>query len=75
MTSKTPAGTVANELLYRDDEARLEVVARARPIRHPPSVDGRRTDLPRIVLQERPPELCNTFMGMGNGFTVQHPSS
>ncbi len=31
LTYKTPAGAVANELLYRDDEARLEVVAQRRP--------------------------------------------
>ena len=31
LTYKTPAGTVANELLYRHDEARLEVVAEGRP--------------------------------------------
>ena len=31
LTYKTPAGTVANELLYRHDEARLEVVAQGRP--------------------------------------------
>ena len=31
LTYKTPAGAVANELLYRDDEARLEVAAQGRP--------------------------------------------
>ena len=31
LTYKTPAGAVANELLYRHDEARLEVVAAGRP--------------------------------------------
>ena len=31
LTYKTPAGKVANELLYRDDEARLEVVEAGRP--------------------------------------------
>ena len=31
LTYKTPSGTVANELLYRHDEARLEVVAKGRP--------------------------------------------
>ena len=31
LTYKTSTGTVANELLYRDDEARLEVVAQGRP--------------------------------------------
>ena len=31
LTYKTPAGTVANELLYRHDEVRLEVVAEGRP--------------------------------------------
>ena len=31
LTYKTPAGTVANELLYRHDEARLEIVAQERP--------------------------------------------
>ena len=31
LTYKTPAGTVANELLYRHDETRLEVVAAGRP--------------------------------------------
>ena len=31
LTYKTPAGRVANELLYRDDEARLEVVEHGRP--------------------------------------------
>ncbi len=31
LTYKTPAGKVANELLYRYDEARLEVVDRGRP--------------------------------------------
>ena len=31
LTYKTPAGAVANELLYRHDETRLEVVARGRP--------------------------------------------
>ena len=31
LTYKTAAGTVANELLYRDDEARLEIVAQGRP--------------------------------------------
>ena len=31
LTYKTPAGEVANELLYRDDEARLEAVEAGRP--------------------------------------------
>ena len=31
LTYKTPAGSVANELLYRHDETRLEVVAHRRP--------------------------------------------
>ena len=31
LTYKTPAGKVANELLYRDDEARLELVESGRP--------------------------------------------
>ena len=31
LTYKTPAGTVANELLYRDAEDRLEIVAAGRP--------------------------------------------
>ena len=31
LTYKTAAGKVANELLYRDDEARLEIVERGRP--------------------------------------------
>ena len=31
LTYKTPVGTVANELLYRQDEARIEVVAQGRP--------------------------------------------
>ena len=31
LTYKTPAGAVANELLYRHDETRLEVVAQGRP--------------------------------------------
>ena len=31
LTYKTPTGRVANELLYRDDEARLDVVDRGRP--------------------------------------------
>jgi hypothetical protein len=31
LTYKTPAGKVANELLYRDDEPRLELVEQGRP--------------------------------------------
>jgi hypothetical protein len=31
LTYKTPAGKVANELLYRDDEPRLEIVEQGRP--------------------------------------------
>src|SRR6478609_1335603 len=31
LTYKTPTGKVANELLYRDDEARLELVEQGRP--------------------------------------------
>ena len=31
LTYKTAAGAVANELLYRHDEARLEIVERGRP--------------------------------------------
>jgi hypothetical protein len=31
LTYKTPTGRVANELLYRADEARIEVVERGRP--------------------------------------------
>ena len=31
LTYKTPTGAVANELLYRHDEARLDVVAAGRP--------------------------------------------
>ncbi len=31
LTYKTPAGKVANELLYRHDEPRLEVVEHGRP--------------------------------------------
>ena len=33
LTYKTPAGSVADQLLYRDDEARLEAVDRGRPWR------------------------------------------
>ena len=33
LTYKTPAGKVANELLYRDDESRLEIVEIGRPWR------------------------------------------
>ena len=31
LTYKTPSGQVANELLYRDDESRIEAVERGRP--------------------------------------------
>ena len=31
LTYKRPDGQVGNELLYRDDEARLEIVAQGRP--------------------------------------------
>ena len=31
LTYKTPSGKVANELVYRHDESRLEVVERGRP--------------------------------------------
>ena len=31
LTYKTPEGKVANELLYRDDEPRIEVVGHGRP--------------------------------------------
>ena len=31
LTYKTPSGSVANELLYRDDESRIEVAERGRP--------------------------------------------
>lgn len=31
LTYKTPAGRVANELLYRHDESRIEIVAAGRP--------------------------------------------
>src|SRR5437763_14831231 len=31
LTYKTPAGKVANQLLYREDEARIEVVEQGRP--------------------------------------------
>ena len=31
LTYKTPSGNVANELLYRHDELRLEIVAQGRP--------------------------------------------
>ena len=31
LTYKTPTGKVANELLYRDDEPRLEIVEQGRP--------------------------------------------
>ena len=31
LTYKTPSGQVANELLYRDDESRIETVERGRP--------------------------------------------
>src|SRR5580698_11649871 len=31
LTYKTPAGKVANELLYRHDESRLEIVEQGRP--------------------------------------------
>ena len=31
LTYKTPAGEVANELLYRDDESRISVAEQARP--------------------------------------------
>jgi SNF2 family DNA or RNA helicase len=31
LTYKTPTGKVANELLYRDDEARIEIVEQGRP--------------------------------------------
>ena len=42
LTNKTPGGAVANELLYRHDEDRLEVVAEGRPW----SFDGRRRPVP-----------------------------
>ena len=31
LTYKTPSGQVANELLYRDDESRIEAAERGRP--------------------------------------------
>ena len=35
LTYKDPSGTVGNEQLYRDDEARLGVVEKGRPWRRP----------------------------------------
>jgi hypothetical protein len=34
LTYKTPEGKVANELLYRHDEPRIDVVEQGRPVRH-----------------------------------------
>lgn len=37
LTYKTASGKVANELIYRHDEPRLELVEQGRPPRRPPS--------------------------------------
>jgi SNF2 family DNA or RNA helicase len=56
LTYKTPAGKVANELLYRDAEARLEVVERGRPW----SFDGDGT-LFRLVSEAHRIRLAHLF--------------
>src|ERR1043165_972129 len=56
LTYKTPAGKVANELLYRDAEARIEVVERGRPW----SFDGYGT-LFRLVSEAHRIRLAHLF--------------
>lgn len=56
LTYKTPAGKVANELLYRDDEARLELVEQGRPW----SFDGDGATL-RLVFEAHRIRLAHLF--------------
>jgi SNF2 family DNA or RNA helicase len=56
LTYKTPAGKVANELLYRHDEPRLEVVEQGRPW----SFDGE-GDLFRLVSEAHRIRLAHLF--------------
>ena len=56
LTYKTPAGRVANELLYRDDEPRLEIVEVGRPW----SFDGDGT-LFRLVSEAQRIRLAHLF--------------
>src|SRR5947199_6151996 len=56
LTYKTPAGKVANELLYRNDESRLEVVEQGRPW----SFDGD-GDLFRLVSEAHRIRLAHLF--------------
>ena len=56
LTYKTPTGAVANELVYRDDEDRLEIVAEGRPW----SVDGDGT-LSRLVSEIQRIRLAHLF--------------
>jgi SNF2 family DNA or RNA helicase len=56
LTYKTPTGKVANELLYRDDEARIEVVEIGRPW----SFDGDGT-LFRLVSEAQRIRLAHLF--------------
>ena len=56
LTYKTPVGTVANELLYRHDEARIEVVAQGRRW----SFDGD-GDLFRLVSEAQRIRLAHLF--------------
>ncbi len=56
LTYKTPAGKVANELLYRDDESRLEIVEKGRPW----SFDGDGDRL-RMVFEANRIQLAHLF--------------
>jgi len=56
LTYKTPAGKVANELLYRHDESRLEVVTQGRPW----SFDGN-GELFRLVSEAHRIRLAHLF--------------
>ncbi len=56
LTYKTPAGKVANELLYRHDEARLDLVEKGRPW----SFDGD-GDLFRLVSEAQRIRLAHLF--------------
>ncbi len=56
LTYKTPEGKVANELLYRDDEPRIEVVEQGRPW----SFDGD-GELFRLVSEAQRIRLAHLF--------------
>ena len=69
LTYKTPTGKVANELLYRHDEPRLEIVEVGRPW----SFDGDGALFRLVSPTARTGRACSRRSPTGNSWTILQP--